>query len=275
MNKKLIFLDIDGTLTMPGSNVPPESALKAIEAARKAGHKVFLCTGRNYDMLSPLLKYNCFDGAVASSGGYVFYGDKVLYDCPMTEEQKDTALRLFKENGVFRTVEAVDGSFCDEGLSDFLNESSGGNSELVRWRKALESDLGIRPMAEYDGRPIYKVVFMCKDVSQLAPAIEALEKDFFFLVQDMAAANCLNGELVNRKFDKGLGVRRVCEALGCDIADTVGFGDSMNDLEMIETVGTSVCMANGSPNLQKKSDIVCPAVEEDGLAKAFRDLGLC
>ncbi len=275
MNKKLIFLDIDGTLTMPGSNVPPESALKAIEAARKAGHKVFLCTGRNYDMLSPLLKYNCFDGAVASSGGYVFYGDEVLYDCPMTEEQKDTALRLFKENGVFRTVEAVDGSFCDEGLSDFLNESSGGNSELVRWRKALESDLGIRPMAEYDGRPIYKVVFMCKDVSQLAPAIEALEKDFFFLVQDMAAANCLNGELVNRKFDKGLGVRRVCEALGFDIADTVGFGDSMNDLEMIETVGTSVCMANGSPNLQKKSDIVCPAVEEDGLAKAFKDLGLC
>ena len=275
MNKKLIFLDIDGTLTSPGSNVPPESALKAIEAAREAGHKVFLCTGRNYDMLSPLLRYNCFDGAVASSGGYVFYGDEVLYDCPMTEEQKDTALRLFKENGVFRTVEAVDGSFCDEGLSDFLNESSGGNSELVRWRKALESDLGIRPMAEYDGRPIYKVVFMCKDVSQLAPAIEALEKDFFFLVQDMAAANCLNGELVNRKFDKGLGVRRVCEALGYDIADTVGFGDSMNDLEMIETVGTSVCMAHGSPKLQKMSDIVCPAVEEDGLAKAFRDLGLC
>lgn len=275
MNKKLIFLDIDGTLTSPGSNVPPESALKAIEAAREAGHKVFLCTGRNYDMLSPLLRYNCFDGAVASSGGYVFYGDEVLYDCPMTEEQKDTALRLFKENGVFRTVEAVDGSFCDEGLSDFLNESSGGNSELVRWRKALESDLGIRPMAEYDGRPIYKVVFMCKDLSQLAPAIEALEKDFFFLVQDMAAANCLNGELVNRKFDKGLGVRRVCEALGYDIADTVGFGDSMNDLEMIETVGTSVCMANGSPKLQKMSDIVCPAVEEDGLSKAFKDLGLC
>ena len=275
MNKKLIFLDIDGTLTSPGSNVPPDSALEVIRLAREAGHKVFLCSGRNYDMLSPLLKYDCFDGAVASSGGYVFYGDEVLYDCPMTEEQKDTAMRLFKENGVFRTVEAKDGSFCDEGLSDFLNESSGGNSELVRWRKALESDLGIRPMAEYDGRPIYKVVFMCKEASQLAPAIEALEKDFFFLVQDMAAANCLNGELVNRKFDKGLGIRRVCEALGYDIADTVGFGDSMNDLEMIETVGTSVCMANGSPNLKKKSRIVCPAVEEDGMAKAFRDLGLC
>ena len=48
----------------------------------------------------------------------------------------------------------------------------------------------------------------------------------------------------------------------------------MNDLEMIETVGTSVCMANGSQKLMEMSDIVCPAVTEDGLAKAFKDLGL-
>jgi hypothetical protein len=274
VNTKLIFLDIDGTLTSPGSNVPPESALAAIRAAREAGHKVFLCSGRNYGMLSPLLAYGCFDGAVASGGGYVFCGDRVLFDCPMSREQKETALRLFKESGVFRTIEALDESYCDEGLADFLDKSSGGNSELVRWRKALEKDLGIRPMAEYDGRPIYKVVFMCASVDQLAPAIEALESEFYFLVQDMAAANCINGELINRKFDKGLGIRRMAEALGVSLADTVGFGDSMNDLEMIETVGTSVCMANGSPQLKRKSDLVCPAVEEDGLAWAFAELGL-
>ena len=274
MNRKLIFLDIDGTLTSPGSNVPPESALKAIRSAREAGHKVFLCSGRNYDMLSPLLKYGCFDGAVASGGGYVFYGDEVLYDCPMNDEQKDLALRLFAEGGVLRTIEAKDASYCDEGMGAFLQECSGGNSELLRWREALEKDLGIRPMAEYDGRPIYKVVFMCRTVSQLAPAIEALEKDFYFLVQDMNGADCLNGELINRRFDKGLGIRRVCEALGYPLEDTVGFGDSMNDLEMIQTVGMSVCMANGSPKLQKLSRLVCPAVEEDGLAHGFELLGL-
>ena len=225
-------------------------------------------------MLSPLLDYGCFDGAVASGGGYVFCGERVLYDCPMSEQQKDTALRLFKEQGVFRTIEARDAAYCDEGLADFLNEASGGNSELVRWRKALEKDLGIRPMREYDGRPLYKVIFMCSSVDQLAPAIEALEKEFYFLVQDVAAANCINGELINRKFDKGLGIRRMAEALDFPIEDTVGFGDSMNDLEMIETVGTSVCMANGSPQLKRKSDLVCPAVEEDGLAWGFRELGL-
>ena len=34
MDKKLVFLDIDGTLTMPGSNEPPESALKAWQLLR-------------------------------------------------------------------------------------------------------------------------------------------------------------------------------------------------------------------------------------------------
>ena len=273
MNSKLIFLDIDGTLTSPGSNEPPESALEAIRAAQKAGHKVFLCSGRNFDMLKPLLRFD-FDGAVASGGGYVFAGDRVLYDCPMTEEQKDKALRLFAEGGVLRTIEAKDASWCDEGMGEFLQQSSGGNSELLRWREALEKDLGIRPMQEYDGRPIYKVVFMCSRPEQLEPAIRELEGEFYFLVQDLAGANCLNGELINRQFDKGSGIRRVCEALGYALEDTIGFGDSMNDLEMIQTVGMSVCMANGSPNLKKQSDLVCPAVEEDGLAWAFRELGL-
>ena len=273
MKRKLIFLDIDGTLTPAGSNEPPLSAIDAIKKAQALGHKVFLCTGRNYDMLKPLLRFG-FDGAVASSGGYVFCGDEVLFDCPMSQEQKDIAMKLLGDEGVFRTVEAIDGSYCDEGLADFLNSSSGGNSELVRWRKALEKDLGIRPMAEYDGRPIYKIVYMCSDVSQLESAKKALDKDFYLLVQDMRGANCINGEMVNRSFDKGRGVRRVAEAFGADIADTIGFGDSMNDLEMVLTVGTSVCMDNGSPALKEKSDIICPAVEDDGLAKAFEQLGL-
>ena len=270
---KLIFLDIDGTLTVPGNNVPPDSALEAIRSAQRMGHKVFLCTGRNYDMLRPLLRYG-FDGAVASGGGYVFAGEQVLYDCPMTEEQKDKALRLFAEGGVLRTIEAKDASYCDEGMGAFLERVSGGNSELLRWREALEKDLGIRPMKEYDGRPIYKVVFMCAAVEQLAPAIAELEQEFYFLVQDVSDANYLNGELINRKFDKGSGIRRVCEALGVPLSETVGFGDSMNDLEMIQTVQTGVCMDNGSPTLKKFSTLVCPAVEEDGLAWGFRTLGL-
>ena len=273
MKRKLIFLDIDGTLTPAGSNHPPESAMRAVRQAQEKGHKVFLCTGRNPAMLAPVLALG-FDGAVAGAGGYVFAKDKVLFDCPMEQEEFETGMRLLKENGVFRTIEARDATWGDEDLGDFLAQAGDGNSELVRWRKALAEQLNILPMSEYDGSPIYKIVFMCREAKQLEPAREALEKNYNFIVQDIAAHNCLNGELINRKFDKGRGVRIMAEEFSIPLEDTIGFGDSMNDLEMIETVGYSVCMDNGSPALKAKSDLVCPAVEEDGLYKAFEQLGL-
>ena len=278
MNKKLIFLDIDGTLTEPGSNIPPESALKAIRSAQAKGHKVLLCSGRNYAMLSPLLKYG-FDGVVASAGGYVTVGDEVIYDHPMTAEQAHTALEALHAEGVFCTVETLDATYGDEDLGSFLADNAGakGNSEIERWRKALAESLNIRPMSEFDGtKPVYKVVIMSMKDEQLQPARDLLEKDFNFVIQEITDPDhpCLNGELISRAFDKGRGILRVCEHLEIPVEDTYGFGDSMNDLEMIETVGTSGCMANGTRKLMEMSDIVCPAVTEDGLAKAFRDLGL-
>ena len=239
MTGKLIFLDIDGTLTQPGHNEPPESALAAIREAQKRGHKVFLCSGRNPGMLAPLLKYG-FDGYISCAGGYI----------------GDSDLGAFIENS--------------------LRSDSKGNSEIERWRKALAGSLGIRPMEEYDGSDIYKVVIMCLHPEQLAPAREALEDRYNFCIQEITdpSHRCINGELINRKYDKGRAILRICEHLGVPVSDTVGFGDSMNDLEMIQTVGTSVCMANGSDALKKISDIVCPSVEEDGMAKAFAQLGL-
>ncbi len=278
-NKKIIFIDIDGTLTEPGSNIPPESALEAIRAAQAKGHLVFLCSGRNYAMLSPLLKFN-FDGVVASAGGYITVGDKVIYDCPMTQEQAKTALESLHSEGVFCTVETRDATYGDEDLGDFLSANAGekGNSEIERWRKALAESLNIRPMSEYDGtEPVYKVVIMCMKDEQLKPARDLLEKDFDFVIQEITDPDhpCLNGELIGRAFDKGRGVLRVCEHLGIPVEDTIGFGDSMNDIEMIRTVAVSVCMENGSKALKAESDIICPAVSDDGLAKAFKDLNLC
>ena len=275
MSRKIIFLDIDGTLTEPGVNIPPASAMEAVRAARKNGHLVFLCTGRNYDMLRPVYELG-FDGAIGSSGGYVVYGSEVLYDCPMTEEQRVLALSVMEECGVFRTVECRDGSYTDEGFKDFLeaHAGEGGNSELLRWRRQIEESLNIRPMSEYRGEPVYKIVFMSPAADRLEKPMAVLGKDFHLVIQEPDRYGITNGELVNRLFDKGLAVRRVCEHFGADLGDSIGFGDSMNDLEMIETVGHSVVMANGSQALKERADEICPAVTEDGLRKAFAGLGL-
>ncbi len=275
MDKKLIFLDIDGTLTEPGSNVPPQSALTAIRTAQSLGHKVFLCTGRNLAMLSPLLKYG-FDGVIGSAGGYITYGEQVIYNYPMTDVQLEHAMTVLKESGVFRTLECADGSYTDTEFRDFLEKQNeaGANSELIRWRKQLEKSLNILPMQEYKGQPAYKIVFMSPSMEAMERPIRELEQEFNVCVQGADQYGIVNGELINREFDKGRGVLRVCETLGVDVANTIGFGDSMNDLEMIETVGYGVVMENGSPVLKEKADYVCPAVTEDGLYQAFERLGL-
>ena len=277
---KLIFLDIDGTLTKPGENTPPQSAIDAISKARSNGHKVFLCTGRNPDMLRPLLRYP-FDGFIGCAGGYVAVGENysdILYDHPMTNEERDIALKTLHNQGVFCTIEAEKGSWGDENLGDFLSSQGEGNSEIERWRKALAGNLGIKLMSEYDGSPVYKVVIMCMDMKQLDEAKSALGDKYNFVMQEVkvggSSSSCINGEIINKDFNKGLGVEIICKKFNVPLSDTIGFGDSMNDLEMIQTVGLSVCMANGSEKLKSLSDMVCPSVSEDGLAKAFAELKL-
>ena len=273
MNRKLIFLDVDGTLTVPGGFVPPDSAISAIRKAREAEHKVFLCSGRNYGALAPLRKYG-FDGGISSCGGFVYAGDDVLYDCPMTEEQKEKLITLLSDEGVFLSIEGRDDAYSDERAKDYLEHKEIRNSQLLGMIEAVWIGLGPKTMAEYDGCPLYKVVFTCSDREQLEPAIKELGDGLQFIVHDFSEPGCLFGEVINRKFDKGSAVRLTAEALGFDIADTIGFGDSRIDIEMIEAVGTSVCMENGSDFLKERSDLISPSTEDDGIEWAFRKLGL-
>lgn len=275
MTKKIIFLDIDGTLTAAGSNVPPESAIQAVRGARERGHLVFLCTGRNYHMLEPLLKYG-FDGVVASAGGYIRCDGQVIYDCPMTPLQQQMVLRTLEQCGIFRTVECLEGTYTDDAFKTFLEKQgeAGGNSELLRWRRQVEKELNICSMEEYAGQPVYKVVIMAPDLKCLERAEKILGQDFLFCIQDASPYGIVNGEVINRQFDKGRGLTRVCEYLQIPLEDSIAFGDSMNDKEMIETAGYSVCMENGSETVKKLADEVCPRVEEDGLYQGFLRLGL-
>ncbi len=289
MSCKLIFLDVDGTLTLPGENTPPESALNAIQKSKAAGNKIFLCTGRNPDMLLPLLEYNkifaksggLFDGIIASAGGYVsvFNNDNanesILFNLPMSSEQRDMAIDVMHRHGVFCTIEGVTGTWGDENLEEFLKDQPEGNSEIERWRKVLSENLRIRPMSEYDGSPVHKLVIMCREEAQLDEARSLLEKDFKFVIHETPPnLKCINCELINRNFSKGTGVKLIREKFNVDIKDTYGFGDSMNDLDMMNEVGTSVCMENGAEGLKKLVKKICPSIENDGIARAFKDLKL-
>ncbi len=252
MKQKLIFLDVDGTLVEPGTNQPPASALEAIRLARANGHRLVLCSGRNRGMLSPLLGFG-FDGFIGSAGGYIVYGNQVIYDCPMPPRQQARVLSVLDENGVYYTLETLDHSYTASLFRDFLRDavSRRANSELLRWQKQLENDHDTRPITEYRAEPVYKMVFASRGMERLRVPMQILQDDFYFCIQDLDARQIVNGDLINRTFNKGTAVHRLCAYLGVDPADTIAFGDSMNDRKMLEAATFGICMGNGNPTLQQ------------------------
>ena len=151
MGRKLIFLDIDGTLLPPGDMLIPESTLAALDRARANGHKLFLCTGRNHRMTEPLLRHDCFAGAVCSAGGYVLCDGKTLVDIPMEPQQAEGVRAALERNGVECTLEARDATFGGSKMAErwkFIHKKNDAllNSEAERWRKAMEEGM-VHPAA--------------------------------------------------------------------------------------------------------------------------------
>ena len=58
------------------------------------------------------------------------------------------------------------------------------------------------------------------------------------------------------------------------MADTIAFGDSMNDYEMLQVCNHSVAMENACQELKESADCVCESVENDGVYYEMERLGL-
>lgn len=280
-NRKLVFLDVDGTLLAPGDLKVPASTVDAIHRAQANGHKVFLCTGRNLCITSPLLVYG-FDGYVCSAGGYVACGGEQLVDISIEPQLVEGVGRAFEAHDIGYILEARDSNFGGrlmmERFAGRMKELSSLDSEAQRWAKAMREGGAFRSLDEYNGEPIYKIVYAAPNAAALLEPRRQFESKFVFCQSNFddgdGYTGVVNGELINRKFDKGTGIKAICAHLGCTIEDTIGFGDSDNDLQMAETVGLSVCMANGTDSLKSRCDRVCPSVYEDGIAREFEALGL-
>lgn len=53
---------------------------------------------------------------------------------------------------------------------------------------------------------------------------------------------CFTGMIVAKGCSKGRAIRDICEKLDVNIDDTIGFGDSNNDLAMFQVVHTKVAI---------------------------------
>ena len=81
---------------------------------------------------------------------------------------------------------------------------------------------------------------------------------------------------VEKGNSKADGLRRLAVYFGEkeDLSDTVAFGDSMNDIEVVQEAGIGVAMGNAVDALKKVADYVTAPIGEDGIYKACEHLHL-
>lgn len=277
MERKLIFLDIDGTM-LSSLGRPSLRVREAIRGARARGNLVFLCTGRNTAIIGPDILEPGFDGVVASAGAYVEVGGRVLYDSLMSEALVQECLTAFHDQGIYCRLETREGVYTDPQMEELVRTAAPDlrNSELLRMQRSLEEGLAMRPYADYPRQGAYKICFTSTTLAAVAEARKRLEDRFTFVVHPFGTETvCFNGEIIRRGVDKGEGIRRVCRELGAPLADTIAFGDSMNDAAMLETAGVGVAMGNACEELKALADTVCEDVAGDGVFWELRRRGMC
>lgn len=276
MEKKAIFLDVDGTLVANHGKMT-EQVKKAITLARNQGHKVFICTGRNKIGIRNELEEVNFDGFIASAGSYIEVADEVVHSRYYDRKLIEKACDVFNRNNIVYNYECTDITYMSPKMMEFFvggNNEEATNSEMERLKAEQSDKFNVRDMNEYDGRGIHKISFIAMKQEDFDHAFKELKENFNFVVHDMFGSKNINGEIMSKLDNKGTGIKRIVDYLNIDMEDTIGFGDSMNDYEMIKVCHHAVVMGNGVKELKQYASSICESVEDDGIYHELKRLGL-
>ncbi len=80
--------------------------------------------------------------------------------------------------------------------------------------------------------------------------------------------------IIDRNVSKGKALKFIAERIGIDVRDFVAIGDSENDIELLETAGFGIAVANAHENLKEVADLVTSKPNGDGVVEALEFLGL-
>lgn len=258
--KKAAFFDIDGTLWNEKNKIP-DSTRKAIRKIRENGNLAFLCSGRcrSYIQNPDLLSIG-FDGIVSGCGTMIEYGKETLFYYKLDRKLAEHTINTVRRYGFRPILEGREYLYLDE--AEFGEDFYG---------KKLMAEMGEK-LLSISGQ------WGKWEISKLSCAMgeEGQEECFAALSEyyDYMVHNSHVVEMVPKGFHKGTGLIKVCELLAIDPADTFAFGDSVNDLGMLQKAGTAIVMGNGTEVAKAAADYVTAPLMEDGIWKACQHYGL-
>ncbi len=259
----IVFFDIDGTLVSDDeAHIIPDSAVRAIRAARKNGHLMYINTGRTIMNIEPEIKDIGFDGYVCGCGTYIECGGKVLLNRTVQKTLCREIADLIYECDMNPIYERSDSFFMDKRARGL-----GGFPALMERFKAQGKDIS-RDVSEADFG-FDKLVAWYDQKSDLERFKRGVEKEFDYI--DRGRGFC---ELAVKGFSKATGIETVCAHCNIPVSEAIAVGDSLNDLPMLEAVQNSVAMGESVGELKEKAAFVTKGLYDDGIEYALNHFNL-
>ena len=81
-------------------------------------------------------------------------------------------------------------------------------------------------------------------------------------------------EGVPKGYNKVSGIRLLCEVAGVAKESIYAFGDSVNDIEMLQYAACGIAMGSGSQEAKNAANFVTKSIHEDGIYYAWRFFSL-
>ncbi|MGN0395554.1 MAG: Cof-type HAD-IIB family hydrolase [Coprococcus sp.] len=259
MKKKILALDIDGTLTNSKKEVTQKTLDKIMEIQDK-GHIVAIASGRplpGIRRIADLLQLDKYGGYVlAFNGGRIvnYKTGEVVYqetlDNQVVREIYDYAI---KEDAGMVTYEG-DTVITGTRIDDYM---------------AMEARLNYMEINQLDNFKEY-INFPLNKCLMTAEDNKAFDMENELKEQYEGKVNIFRSEpffveIMPPDVHKASSLEKLLNILHMDVSDLIACGDGYNDLTMIEYAGTGVAMANAQQIVKEHADYITLSNDEDGL----------
>ncbi len=259
---RLILSDMENTILPKGDKTVSERTHAAFHAALDAGIKIGPSSGRALSWVPPMFggDEDCCRTAVATNGLEVYLDGECIH-----HEYFDHA-----------TLEGLRSKLADHpgaGLVCFVGYKpyvvAGSREELSKWFPAYAEEAEV--VSELPQEKITKTnVFQDLTRPETQELVDELNDEVEGLDFDLAMAGFLN--VMPAGWNKGTGIKVLCEAIGCTTDDVVVFGDANNDLAMFDVVANSVAVANATEEAAAAARWHIGACRDDAVAAAIEEL---
>ncbi|WP_010305712.1 Cof-type HAD-IIB family hydrolase [Kurthia senegalensis] len=255
MKPKVVFFDIDGTLTTSDTGDIPLSAKESIRALQQQGIHVVAATGRPYSMCADLEELGIHT-MITANGAYARRNDDIIYEARVEPTFQKQLMAFARVQGNALT---------------FYNDAFYRNElETAQLSEAMKDAFNMTHLPPVLPSETCQVNLICliATAEQMAPYEEKFP-DIIFQRWHRTIVNALQ-----RPNSKSIAIAHVLAYFGYTKEEAMAFGDGYNDVDMLTYVGFGIAMGNAPDAVKEHSDYVTKSAADNGIYEALVALNI-